>query len=141
MAPRGYANRRPADLLGFPKTRTSEGLLIIPAVFVHCGFGLLLAALSIPLVLRRVPRNRAYGIRIPEAFSTEARWYDINAYGGRLFLGYGVALAVFGFLARDSAPPPTSPWSAVFIVGPLIVALLLLLPIRSYARRRARQDP
>jgi hypothetical protein len=117
------------------------GLLIIPAVFVHCGFGLLLAVLSIPLVLRRVPRNRAYGIRIPEAFSTEARWYDINAYGGRIFLVYGVVLAAFGVLARDWAPPPTSPWSAAFITGPLLVALLLLPPIRSYARRRVRQDP
>ncbi|HEX2610533.1 MAG TPA: SdpI family protein [Gemmatimonadales bacterium] len=115
--------------------------MIIPAVFVHCGFGLLLALLSIPLVLRWVPRNRAYGIRIPEAFSTEAGWYDINAYGGRLFLIYGVILATVGFLARDLAPPPTSLGSAVFIAGPLLVALLLLLPIRSYARRRVRQGP
>ena len=115
--------------------------MIIPAVFVHCGVGLLLALISIPLVLRRVPRNPVYGIRIPEAFSTEARWYDINAYGGRLFLAYGVALATFGFLARDSAPPPTSLWSAVFIVVPLLVPLLLLPPIMSYARRRVRQGP
>jgi len=115
--------------------------VIVPAVYVHCGFGLFLAAFSLPLVLRRVPMNRAYGIRIPEAFTSDARWYDINAYGGRAFLVYGVLLAVLGFLARDLAPPKASPWSPVFIVGPLLAALALLPLIRSYARSRVQQGP
>jgi hypothetical protein len=115
--------------------------MIVPAVFVHCGFGLLLAAYSLPLAVRRVPMNRAFGIRIPEVFTSDALWYDINAYGGRLFLVYGVLLAAFGFLARDLAPPKTSLWSPVFIVGPLLGALALLPLIRSYARRRVLQGP
>ena len=115
--------------------------MIVPAVYVHCGFGLLLTAFSVPLVLRRVPMNRAYGIRIPEAFSSDARWYDINAYGGRLFLGYGLLLALFGLLARHSEPPRASLWSPVFFVGPLLVALLLLPPIRAYAHRRVQEGP
>lgn len=115
--------------------------MIVPAVFVHCGFGLLLTAFSLPLVLRRVPMNRAYGIRIPEAFTSDARWYDINAYGGRLFLVYGVLLTVFGWLARDMAPPKTSLWSPVFFVGPLLIALALLPFIRSYGRGRVQQGP
>lgn len=115
--------------------------MIVPAVFVHCGFGLLLAAFSLPLVLRRVPMNRSYGIRIPEAFTSDACWYDINAYGGWLFLVYGLFLTTLGFLARDLAPPKTSLWSPVFIAGPLVVALALLPLIRSYARRRVQQGP
>ena len=115
--------------------------MTVPAVYVHCGFGLLLTAFSVPLVLRRVPMNRAYGIRIPEAFSSDARWYDINAYGGRLFLGYGLLLALFGLLARHSEPPRASLWSPVFFVGPLLVALLLLPPIRAYAHRRVQEGP
>lgn len=115
--------------------------MIVPAVYVHCGFGFLLAAFSLPLVTRRVPMNHAYGIRLPEAFTSEARWYDINAYGGRLFLGYGILLAAFGFLARDLAPRSTSLWSPVFTVGPLLLALAPLPLIRSYARRRVRQGP
>jgi hypothetical protein len=111
--------------------------VIVPAVYVHCGFGAVLAALSAPLALRRVPMNRAYGIRLPEAFTSDACWYDINAYGGRLSFAYGVALVCGGYLARHLAPPVTSLWSPVFVVGPLVVALLLLFPIRSYARRRA----
>jgi SdpI/YfhL protein family len=115
--------------------------VIVPAVYVHCGFGLLLTVFSVPLVLRRIPMNRAYGIRIPEAFSSDARWYDINAYGGRLFLGYGLLLSFFGFLARHDAPPPASLWSPVFFVLPLLLALLLLSPIRAYARRRVQEGP
>jgi SdpI/YfhL protein family len=115
--------------------------MIVPAVFVHCGFGLLMAAFSLPLVLRRVPMNRAYGIRIAEAFTSDARWYDINAYGGRLFFVYGILLAGLGYLARDMAPPKTSLESPAFIVGPLLIALALLPFIRSYARRRVQQGP
>ena len=115
--------------------------MIVPAVYVHCGFGLLLTIFSVPLVLRRVPMSRAYGIRIAEAFSSDARWHDINAYGGRLFLVYGLLLACFGFLARNSEPPRASLWSPVFFVGPLLLALLLLSPIRAYARRRVQEGP
>src|SRR5260370_18107000 len=115
--------------------------MIVPAVFVHCGFGLLLVAFSLPLALRRVPMNRAYGIRIPEAFTSVARWYDINAYGGRLFLGYGVLLAAFGLLARGMAPPKTSLWSPLFTFGPLLVGPPLLPSIPSYPPGAAPQRP
>ena len=79
--------------------------------------------------------NRVYGIRVPEAFVSDSRWYAINAYGGRILMVYGVALVVFGLLARDSAPAPTSIWTAVFIVGPMLLLFPLLFLIRSYARR------
>jgi hypothetical protein len=85
--------------------------------------------------------NRAYGIRIPEAFTSDARWYDINAYGGKLFLRYGAVLTVLGFIVRNDAPPVTSLWSPVFIVGPLLAPLILIFLIRSYARRRVLQGP
>jgi hypothetical protein len=113
--------------------------VIVPAGFVHCGFGLLLTAFSLPLARRLVPMNSVYGIPILQAFSSDACWYD--TCGGRLFLVYGALLATLGFLARDLAPPASSLWSPVFIVGPLLVALALLPPIRSYARRRFQQEP
>lgn len=108
---------------------------MIPPIFVHCGFGILVAGLSVPLILRKVPMNRVYGVRIPRAFESEHRWYEINAYGGRLLLVYGLLVAAFGVLARDAAPPPSSPWMAVFTVGPLLLVFPVLLLINSYARR------
>ena len=108
---------------------------MIPPVVVHCGFGGLLAVLSLPLTLRIVPMNRVYGIRIPKAFASESNWYAINAYGGRILMAYGVALVAFGLLARHAAPPPTSIWTALFIAGPMILVCPLLGLIRAYARR------
>ena len=106
-----------------------------PPVVVHCGFGGLLAVGSIPLVLRMVPMNRFYGIRTSKSFASLSNWYAINAYGGKLLMTYGVALFAFGLLARNSAPPPASIWTAVFVVGPMLLVLPLLGLIGAYARR------
>jgi hypothetical protein len=108
---------------------------MIPPIAVHCGIGLLTTAISVPLVLRKVPMNRWYGIRVPKAFKSDNHWYDINASGGKLFLVFGLFLIVFGIAAEDLAPPPTSIWTAVFIVGPLLLILPICALINSYARR------
>jgi hypothetical protein len=108
---------------------------MIPPIVVHCGIGLLTAALAIPLILRKVPMNRYYGIRIPKAFKSDENWYDINAYGGKVFLAYGLLLTVFGLTAQGLAPSPTSIWMAVFIVGPLLVIFPFLILINAYAKR------
>jgi hypothetical protein len=110
---------------------------MIPPIAVHCGIGLFMTAFAVPLVLRKVPMNRAYGIRIPKAFESDRAWYDVNAYGGKLFLAYGLGLTVFGIAAADMAPSPTSIWMAAFIVGPL----LLVFPILALIGRYARQLP
>jgi len=47
---------------------------------------------SLPLIGRKVGMNRWYGVRIPEAFASEDRWFKINHYGGKLLLGWGMAL-------------------------------------------------
>jgi uncharacterized membrane protein len=107
---------------------------MIPPIVVHCGIGLLTTAFSVPLVLRKVPMNRVYGIRVPKAFKSDNHWYDINAYGGKLFLVFGLFLTIFGIAAEDLAPPPTSIWTAVFIVGPLLLIFPILVLINSYAR-------
>ncbi len=108
---------------------------MIPPIVVHCGIGLLTTALAIPLILRKVPMNRYYGIRIPKAFTSDENWYDINAYGGKVFLFYGLILTLFGVTAQDLAPSPTSILMAVFIVGPLLLIFPLLTLINAYARR------
>ncbi|MBI2212874.1 MAG: SdpI family protein [Acidobacteria bacterium] len=111
-----------------------------PTVVLHCAFGLLLAAISIPLVLRRIPMNHAYGFRIASAFKSDDCWYDINAYGGRIFLVYGVLLTVFGYAARDFAPDPRSVWSLPWNIGPLLITLVLIVPVVIFGNRRAARE-
>jgi uncharacterized membrane protein len=108
---------------------------MIPPVVVHCGVGALLSVLSVPLILRKVPMNWAYGVRVRKAFTSESNWYAINAYGGKLLLAYGLVLIAFGLLAQDSAPPPTSIWTAAFVAGPLVLIFPIVGLIAAYARR------
>ena len=98
-----------------------------PLVLVFLG--LVMIAVAVPLIARMVPMNRFYGVRTRKAYASEDNWYELNAYGGWLFLGYGAFLAVMGAIGFAVAPDPTSIWAPVFIVGPLlgIVPVLVLL--------------
>lgn len=101
----------------------------------QCGIGVVLTVLAIPLVARMVPRNPLYGVRIPKAFVSDRNWYEINAYAGKLFLLYGLALWAFSVFAEDLVPPPPSLESGLFTAGPLVLLFPILLLIRSFARR------
>ena len=65
---------------------------------LNIGFAVLIVALSIPLVMRKVKMNRFYGVRIPKSFSSEANWYAINAYGGRQLIAWSLLPLVCGIL-------------------------------------------
>jgi hypothetical protein len=100
------------------------------------GIGVAIVVISVPLVARMVPRNPIYGVRTRKAFVSDRNWYEINAYGGRLLLGFGLLLCIFSVLAEDSVPPPPpSLWNAVFTAGPLVLIFPILLMIRSFSRR------
>ena len=107
----------------------------IPGHVVHLGLGALLVVASIPLILRIVPMNRVYGVMVPQSYKSERNWYAINAYGGWLLLLYGAALVAFSYIGRGLAPPPTSPWTAVYVAGPMLLFLPLVGRINAYARR------
>lgn len=49
-----------------------------------------LAALGVPLWLRKVPPNRIYGIRTTKTFSSPQIWYDANEVGGLALIAAGV---------------------------------------------------
>jgi len=65
-----------------------------PIAIIHVIVALVIIGVSLPLVNRKVKRNRWYGIRIPEAFKSEERWLDINQYGGRLMIWWSIVVAV-----------------------------------------------
>ncbi len=56
--------------------------------------GLVLAGLSIPLILHKVPPNGIYGFRIPATFEDPELWYKVNAYAGKRLLVVGLGTAV-----------------------------------------------
>jgi hypothetical protein len=110
---------------------------VIPNPVALASLGGVLAAVSIPLALRLVPRNRFYGVRIREAFESEERWYEINALGGRALLVYGILLVAFALATWDAAPSPRSAWSVAYVVGPLVPLVFVLSWVVARARRRS----
>ncbi len=65
-----------------------------PVAILHIVVALLVIGLSVPLVKRKIKMNPWYGIRIPESFKSPERWFEINQYGGRLMLWWGIAIGV-----------------------------------------------
>jgi uncharacterized membrane protein len=98
---------------------------------------LLILALSIPLILGLVPRNRlGYGIRTPKTIADDSDWYRANRFGGWALLLSSIVYLVV--MALAPSPPPPNDSLLVWLlhlgafVGPLAVSLVL---IRGYIKR------
>jgi len=57
-------------------------------------FGLLLAGLSVPLLLDKIPPNGWYGFRVPSTLYNEQLWYKVNRYAARWMLLAGIITVV-----------------------------------------------
>ncbi|CUS06036.1 membrane protein of unknown function [Candidatus Promineifilum breve] len=63
-------------------------------LYMYVIFGLLLAALSVPMLLDKVPPNPWYGFRVPSTLADETLWYKINRHMARWLLLTGILTAV-----------------------------------------------
>ncbi len=94
--------------------------------------GLVLIGAGIPLMRRRVPPNRWYGIRLPSTLADERTWYAVNERSGRDLLVVGamvVFLAVTAPLALPHWPPE---------LHALLVAFVLILGLAAVTGRAIR---
>lgn len=108
-----------------------------PVVLVHFFASAVAIAAALPLALDRVKMNSWYGVRLPEAFVSDAHWSRLNRFGGRLLLAWGLAIGVTAaagaFVRR--AHWVAYDWTALGIVlGGLALVVLL---IQRSARRLA----
>ncbi len=94
-------------------------ILICNAVFV---------IISIPLILRKVPRNIVYGFRTRATLENDFVWYEANAYFGKLFLISSLVsalLMVFLYLSDIFPMENFIKTSIAVLVVPSMVAVLL----------------
>jgi hypothetical protein len=56
--------------------------------------GLILAGLSVPLILHKIPPNGLYGFRVLSTPENPKLWHKVNAYAGRRFLVVGLGTAI-----------------------------------------------
>lgn len=84
----------------------------------------LLIALSIPLILRKIPPKRWYGFRTPKTLSSGSVWYQANYVGGKYLLIAGIIeLAIFLFVAVLQ-PADALTYGTFIITVPLAVAII-----------------
>ncbi len=104
--------------------------------------GSLLAFLSVPLILRWVPMNAFYGVRIRPAFESEEKWYWINRRGGwALLMASGVIMltGLFGIFA-EIGHADTYAWIALAVILSSIILALVYSITGKYTPDAARQD-
>jgi hypothetical protein len=86
---------------------------------------LLIIAVSIPLILEKVPRNHWYGFRTPKTLSSDAVWYPANKIGGKYFVVAGlIQLAAMGIVWLISADAVLS-YGGPVVAIPLLIAVVL----------------
>lgn len=99
--------------------------------------GLVLAGLSVPLILQKIPPNGLYGFRIPSTLGNPSLWYKVNAYAGRRFLVVGLGTALGAILLYFVTSPNIENYAlsnlglflALFLWG-MITSFLYLRSIR-----------
>ncbi len=72
--------------------------------FVTIGIALLIAGLSLPLILRKVPMNPFYGVRFRQSFQSQEAWYAINGYGGKALLIASIPILLVGLYGLFFTP-------------------------------------
>ena len=98
---------------------------------------LVLAAFSVPLILRKIPMNRLYGARYPLSFKSEKHWYAINRNCGWWLLAAGAvifAYGVAGFLIPGGGEGYEVVGGILTIVAVLAMALFNYLFARKFDR-------
>ena len=87
----------------------------------------LLIVVAIPLALRKVPRNVAYGFRTRATMANDEIWFEANAHFGRgLIISSLCGAFVAGILYAFQAFPPEVflPVSLLVLAAPTLVAAL-----------------
>lgn len=92
---------------------------------LNIAVGIVLIAVSIPVVKRRIKPNQGYGFRIAKAFESEENWYKINEYGGRQMIKWSALIILVGVIALLI---PLGPEDHVLVLLFGMAPVLVLIP-------------
>lgn len=67
-------------------------MIVLMIVFLFSG--LLLAALSVPMIMGKISPNGLYGFRVKKTMDNPEIWYPVNAYSGKWLLAAGLVLSL-----------------------------------------------
>ena len=112
-------------------------LNLLLALFL--AVGALFIALSIPLILRRVPPNPWYGFRVRRTLASPEVWYPANAHSSWLMAGLGL-LVMLVALAAYFVPGMAVGVYGGFVAAFLTVGLVVVITL-SFAHLGNLPDP
>ncbi|RUO65416.1 SdpI/YhfL protein family protein [Pseudidiomarina planktonica] len=95
--------------------------------FVSYATSILFTAIGIPLALKMVPPNSAYGVRIDQTLSSTEAWYSINTNTGIALIIAGIVSLFLIYLINNRLS--LNPNTALV----LILALPITLVITAFA--------
>ena len=114
---------------------THDQMIVTSVIF---GAGVITLLVCLPLIYRKIPMNRFYGIRIPEAFTSDHRWYEVNAYGGRQLAWSACVIIVVGLVGFVV---PVHIFSAYALVAAGVIVVSVFTPLIQIIRwARATRD-
>jgi SdpI/YfhL protein family len=83
--------------------------------------GILLAALSVPLIIGRIPPNGLYGFRVRKTLQHPEIWYPVNAFAGKRLLvaslGNVLAAVILFFVPNLGLEPYAYAVLILWVVG------------------------
>jgi len=91
------------------------------------GCSALLILVAIPLALRKVPRNVAYGFRTRATLADDGVWFAANAHFGRGLIVWslcGIVVAYIIYVLEPFPPAVFLPVSLLVLVVPSLVAMV-----------------
>jgi uncharacterized membrane protein len=86
--------------------------------------GMVFVALGVPLVQRRIPRNRWYGFRVRKTLATDAVWYAANEVAGRDMIWAGTIVAIVALASMGLAGTAEPATVAMVNLGVFAVAMV-----------------
>ena len=104
-------------------------MIILMYLFLFSG--VLLMALSVPLILGKIPPNGLYGFRVKKTMENPDIWYPVNTYSGKWLLATGMimALAAVGLYFVPGLSLDGYAY-AVLVVWVVVFAVTLVTSIR-----------
>jgi uncharacterized membrane protein len=93
--------------------------------FTILGCSALLILIAVPLVLRKIPPNVAYGFRTRATMANDEIWYAANVHFGRGLIVStmcGAVLAYLLYLFQPFSPDVFLPVSVLLLVAPSLIA-------------------
>ncbi len=95
-------------------------------IWTSLGLGLLLILMALPLLLKKVPPNEWYGLRVPATLQNQQVWYAANTWMAKRMIVVGVVIILGGVMVTRlplNLALQGILWSAVVLIGVLVFAI------------------